>query len=1100
MSYPQENTPIKLQLDKAPASLTKDEAMYLLNCERAVGGINGSLTDTIPLAANYPAGQIAQPVGENYAIGSHKDPITNETYSWIFNEHGIHYVQRLSDKHGLEVVYDGECLELSADPKHAIEDFRAVLRLDDVYDRDGQGCKNRAGKSLIWTDGLHDIGCIDVEASIATNSFTTPFFDICPDPCAMIQLCVPDPCGAITAEFVPRTPDSIGLTNKLLNAAFKLRFRWVYYDERASEWSDISSPYFLDDTNGCFQNEDALPRCLKLRLPIGNPMVDRIEVAFSIGDKGDLTFNDGFNDVWYLYDTIQKYKKYNSNQQQWYERGLSELITSPDANYDPDTCMFDYIFCNDKECNPIDFKETSRVFNPLPIQPQGILRIKESNLGFYNYRAGNCPVDRTEIEKFKVNVDCQPDSCDTEYVTVKVRAVLLTSGGGTFNIGPVFRNGGTYGGDDDEADPAQFGGSTELNAGDQTITFIPAAKQKFPLGKRNFTAYIEGSDYFVEMTQWVANNGFVNNKEVGIYSGFGDYASVAPRINNAINDTDFNYQEAIFRVPKGTSGIIRIMSHLSKIPDDTTSTYVLGSVPLQQIGIHGYFGNFNDIFKPHVKEIEFDTCNGSVDIKEALVIRAWGKEPHGSGDASYVFDGYITDANGRPVPDCVVSNNGVVRAISDFNGYYFFSDDPLITCTFSVEKDCSAFKVVESISLSGVDGTVVSVNMKIRDVDYGNGFYETVNVSVEDCNGQKIKGVTIALSKDKAQVTDQATGIATFRVRNHYLRNKKVRAYVMDKNGCFTMSCNGICNPCLPKTNEITLQPCFQPNPPSPPNTGPVINLVTNDRLNITGINNRRAFLKRGGRYPWAIAFKGRCPKISAAYELPYIDIPKMQTTGTSSGCIISYDANGLVPPAWADCAIILRGENQNAYQLQWVIDKIEKTTDRKIKLTIQSLNDYNEQYLFKTNTVYQWLKGDRIEFIRDHNGVIIPASQHGILNYLTVSPFHDTLVSGRTDADINYFNQLLIEDDGKLDFIKEGSLIEIQRAKECTTEPVYFQIASIPIENGQLLYPTGTIDTFDTYIKKRNISGTTIQIFEHHSPSDFWGHQDNGCREGIFH
>ena len=121
----------------------------------------------------------------------------------------------------------------------------------------------------------------------------------------------------------------------------------------------------------------------------------KIEIAFLIFSIAD----DGENEIWMLHTTIEKYKKYNSTQQKWYERDLAEDVAS---TFNPDTCMFEYIFCNDKECNTIDIKETSRVFNPYPRKPQCLFPFNENQIGFINYEQGACPIDKTELEKIKI--------------------------------------------------------------------------------------------------------------------------------------------------------------------------------------------------------------------------------------------------------------------------------------------------------------------------------------------------------------------------------------------------------------------------------------------------------------------------------------------------------------------------------------------------------------------------------------------------------------------------------------------------------------------------------------------------------------------------
>ena len=103
-----------------------------------------------------------------------------------------------------------------------------------------------------------------------------------------------------------------------MDVGLKFSFRHVYYDNRASIWAEPSTLFF-QDAKGCFDNTDGLPRCIKLEVPLGNPLVDKIEIAY------------WKNGVWYKADIVEKYKKYNSSQQYWYERELSELNITDDG-------------------------------------------------------------------------------------------------------------------------------------------------------------------------------------------------------------------------------------------------------------------------------------------------------------------------------------------------------------------------------------------------------------------------------------------------------------------------------------------------------------------------------------------------------------------------------------------------------------------------------------------------------------------------------------------------------------------------------------------------------------------------------------------------
>lgn len=1080
------NKPISVNLDKSKKYLTPTEAFYMLNRERNING-TGTLGKTTPLVANYLACMVDQPAGDNYNNGHCFSEETNELYWWTFNTNGVHYVGRLNGDGTCQIVYDGDCLPLSAAPEHSIEEWRCELKHD-------RFCANQHGKQLIWTNGEHEIGMLDVEASIATDSFRTPFFtDFCPDPCAYTEMCVPEPCGALEGEFIALTAGEADLNNHMVDIGIKVAFIQMYYDQREATMSDIST-LFYQDSKGCFDAEEGFPRCLKLTVPLGNPMVDKIEIIYST--------DNGFN--WKSSDIIEKYEPYINSNQYWYERELKAL---PDL--DLVNCTFSYNFCNDKECNPVDPKRTSRVFNPMPRKPQGFIRIKNA-LGFYNYLEGNCPVSGTEVEKFKLSLDCDnPNNCVEEIATVTVRAIV-------HNLwlnrnAPIWRLLGNVGDVDDltGVDAAVFGAS-----------FHPEGMGQYFSGKtRNFIPYIDATNTWGQMKQWRADAGFLNKKEVGVIAGM-DIRSVRDGIFGEIDNGRFYYEEYSFKVKKGSRGYIRIAGHSANngLPSEgqDTSTFVFGTIP----NLNLYSGNMviNSIMTYRKEEIYFDTCAGDVTLDETFVIEDGYKLFENGAYTSCAYSGYLTDANNVPIEGAQIWYDGLAKSQTDHNGFYHFSlfganNNRTIAVDVRVETNCAAgFNTVKSVTLHGGYGQMRIVNIQVTDIDfpnYKNGYYETVTIPVKDCDNLPVGGVRISLSGSKYQVTDAVTGIATFKVRNYSTRNRSVMGGVVDLKDCFTLDCSNACNPCLPITVNTALPACFL----YPPHT---TNVPTTTNLNKLPALTKGRGLKSGGRYPFTFVVKGSCGKISSAYPMTimngilpaldnYMNIPKTQEKNILSFCSFDYDATGMVLPDWAECVAICRGENVNNYELQWVVDKIERTKDRKIRLTIQSLNDYNASYNFETNTIYQYIKDDRIEFINNGNGDIFDIATYGLLNYQILSPFHDKAISGETTDDTKFFNQLLIDDDGKLGSLTIGAKIELQRPKECTVKPTYYAVAHLDVIeiSGQrvLANPTGTFTTFDTFIVIRQIDNSNTQEsnppqqFEHKFPSDFWGHK---LTEGV--
>lgn len=1042
MQQVSQHKPTTLQLDKSFPEMSPTESYYLLNHETLLN-INERFGSNAgkgkPLPANIKACDIDQPGGENYTIGGYRSSLTNELYSWHYNSNSVHYILRTSNE-GCEVVYSGPCLFLDANPEHSIEIWRAYMRIEKV-------CPYRDGKYLIWTDGKNPIGYIDVEAAIATNFFTTPFFDICPDGCAVTQLCVPDPCGCIKAEFVPLSLSQIGLNNFIADKPLQFIYKHIYYDGRESIWSDPSSTFY-ETVRGCFENNTGASRCLKLRIPVGNPLVEKIAVGFTDNRQN-----------WYITEIVEKYKKYNSSQDKWYNRELSEAVAPTFSDID---CSFDYIFCNDKERILIDPKELSRVRNPIPQLAQGILPVKDS-IGFYNYIDGNCPIDKIETEKFEVALDCDPASdCIIEFATVTVRAIIHRINNRNQFI---YRMNGTTTSVDDPADPAYFGGNGEDHA------------QVFTDKTRNFIPYVEATEYWGTMDQWKSDAFFTNTKKVGVLPDASTGATYNGYVN-FVNNGGFYYQETKIKVPKGTRGFLRLASHHSTSGisgNQNTSTPVYGI--LSDIAL--YKGNLNitSITDTDEKEIYFDTCSGDVILDETFIIYDQGF------DASY--SGYIKDKDGFPVEGALLYRTGFpanLLATTDHNGFYYFNNVlTTISIDINVELSCATFATVQTMVLEGATSTHTSHDETITSDIYNDQFYLIVKMKVEDCNGGIVAGLRVAISGSKYRVTG-SNGNALFRVRNYSTRDRSIRAVVMNVNGCFTADCNGVCNPCMPQSDG-TAPVCFIGEPPQE------LTLAT-VTVNTASIGLERG-LKAGGRYGVGIMVKGDCGKQSAVYPIGdgYINIPKTQDVGKLRFCDFSYNGNGITLPSWAKCLQIVRTINLNPYQLQWVVDKIERTENGNIKLTIQSLNDYNTRYFFQTNTVYQWFKGDRIEFIRNGDGTVFSVGANGILNYLTISPFHDELISGVTDAPADFFNQLLIQDDGRLNGLEEGAVIELQRPNSSTTENIYYGIcASIEVKaDGTLLNDTGVFSTFDTFIVNRT-SGNFLGNFEHFSPSDFWG------------
>lgn len=1071
MQVRQVNKPTRLLRDIAEKYITPDGAFYLLNHDVSVND-EAKLQSASPLPANELLCEF-ETYGDAYNVGRYKSPVTNEVYGFNIVPAGVNFIFRINPDGTCEVVYEGACLPLSADPKHEITQLRCYLKVDKL-------CAHRHGKQLVWVDGSDNpIGMLDVEASIATNSFTTPFFDLCPDECAPIQMCVPEICGALEGEFIARTQADADLPNKIVGQATQVRIRHKYYDERANEWGDYGRPFYLE-AESCYESTQDGPRCIKFRVPVGNPLADKIEVAFSV--------NNG--QQWFLADIVEKYKPYSSPNQYWYERELADLL-----NFSEDDCAFDYIFCNDKECAPIDVNETNRVFNPMPHAPQGMFRIKDS-LAFFNYLKGTCPVNKTETSKIEVGLNCTGSAeCPTGNATVTVRAIIHGYNGGNNFI---YRLGGDISNAvDDYFDTAYFGGHAPYNSvqSENQTTW----GQQFKDRTRNFIGYIDGTNIYGEFKQWKSNVGFTTKTEVGTIGGMSRQEVKNNLSSYLTSGAGFFYQELKITVAKGTKGFIRIASHEmvdGLISSQETSAALMGTIA----NLNTYQNNVNivPLVNFNTKEIYFDTCDGDFITDETFVIRNNTAIP--STNIQYAsFSGYIKDALGFPVEGLKINQQ---TNVTDHNGFYSFiipfsgtdtGANPSYDMPILGEIDCSTFGTLQTTLLFGAINTMTRTDIIISSPTYQDDFFKKVRLKVVDCFSNAIGGVRVAISGSKYRVSD-TTGFVEFRIRNYVERTRSVRVIVMRNFGCFLKDCNGSCEYCM-VSNVSATSACYSPVDTI---TLPSVTLSIGDSY-----INTKAGLKAGGRYGWGGVLKGNCGKISSVFPITvlngsvpladnYMNVPKTQEKDNLGFCSVDYNVGTAVFEDWATCLAIVRTENLNPFELQWVVDKVERV-EGKIKLTIQSLNDYNASFNFKTNTVYKFLEGDRVEFISNGDGELFDVATYGLLNYPILSPFHDKIISGEDTSTVDYFNQLLIQDNGSLSYITEGTKIELQRPKECVEENTsYFEVHQIPLVeiSGQkvALYPTGNFITFDTFFVQRQPGKSLLQLFEHKTPSDFWG------------
>lgn len=316
-------TPKVLNLDASPSLQKEIEAFYIKNLtdklvQDSAGNFNLKEGLLVPFLSNTPAcvSDILPTDGSNRCIGSYESILTNEVYHFNYNSANHHGIYRI-DGDGCTQVYLGSCLNFSPEEKHAIAEHRVHLAV--VSDSNDPESRNIFRKFLIFTDGKNPLRFIDVETSIATNSFNATdfpywqtFYPFC-DPCEYIELPTRPPYDCPKVELVPFNEADANLPNRLIGETFQFRYRYILTDGRITTWSPISPLIYVPQS--ICDNGRGDSRCIKLTLNAGSALVEKIQIAFR-NCNGDASNPDTPTD-WFLYDTINKYDSCDTDDDYW---------------------------------------------------------------------------------------------------------------------------------------------------------------------------------------------------------------------------------------------------------------------------------------------------------------------------------------------------------------------------------------------------------------------------------------------------------------------------------------------------------------------------------------------------------------------------------------------------------------------------------------------------------------------------------------------------------------------------------------------------------------------------------------------------------------
>lgn len=171
-----------VNLDLDPIRMPPNTAQFIKNLTNnfntnasaaALAGNNENVFT--PLEGNVALAISGMPSGINYCIGYYSSELTNEGYFAIYNSNSDHTVWVIRGNTGVvQKVYQSSLLPFVLDPQYFLSEGRMTLELRSIIDP-VTGTETNF-KFLIFTNNTKYQCVLDVEASIATNSYSTPYF------------------------------------------------------------------------------------------------------------------------------------------------------------------------------------------------------------------------------------------------------------------------------------------------------------------------------------------------------------------------------------------------------------------------------------------------------------------------------------------------------------------------------------------------------------------------------------------------------------------------------------------------------------------------------------------------------------------------------------------------------------------------------------------------------------------------------------------------------------------------------------------------------------------------------------------------------------
>lgn len=1043
-----------------------------------------------PLESNSKYCNIPLPAGDNFCVGFKYFKEINRGFVCVWNSNDDHLVYQINAGTGAcQLLKKTSCFNFQLSPEYFIAESRMAIQTTCRHNKITDLQENVI--FLVIVDDYNPQRMLCVDDLIATSGFDKtlfPYFNVndneC-DECININLGIAGNKDCIVVTPVPRNltdPAELLKPNKLNFKAWEFRVMGIDVWGRPTGHGPISTKYINAIGGTCIQESNGLSRCLKLTFPAGCAIIDKWQIEFRNCNKNIRGLS--VESDWFLHDTIDKYN--NCDNKNWWER--EKNTTADNFTFNAVNNTIEYIFCADKECQPLPVKETNKTSDFLPITSGTVVPLGK-NIALAKNTRGFEPLDCKELEK--MNFTIQRPVAAASCLNSELRKITIW--GIIWN--PYEDDGVDIRKKDDNI---VFGVADCQN--NNPITF----EQVLPKNQEGIIGYLAGTSHYNVSKQYNYDRITADKTFVGL-----DYK----RGNPLIGIRNFPLQKWEFNVLPGKY-VFRISSHKSSPSDDfkSTSTYTIGRTSLNSLGG----------LTQETKEIVINVCDNDVEIlNEPIMI--WDLTRIGKGctvvDVSSVNNGYLYEDEVNKIPvemasvDCSPGGGTYQSHFTDHNGFYFATNRARgLQTTLRGKKNC-------------VNNTEIGKSRK--SFDNRDAWYRFDKIYV-------YKKTDLYLTKDRVKIKGKIVlcdnpnigvagalvvltrgGFATtnsqgeFTIIAHDIGNAGVRIdnLIYSQRGtCQLLQCGVECVNCFADA-VVNLGTCSGSD-----------RIVTAPTLQvrINGFNKKGPHM--GGRYGISLFEHDWLDRVGYGQMLDkhYLNIPSLQDTQVYDYCKILFDITGMTFKKGTKRISfgITDNLNEDDY-LTWPAERVQfidnsgkpnTAAPTKIRLYYEGLNEYNKQNDYSTNAVWDFIankedgstiSGDEVEFLANGDGTIFTTKITQLVTY----------------DKIGKYIQVAYRED--LKDLKDGALIRLIRQKQCEQKEFFYELCPIiKVVNQQATVLTGEIEFFDSYLlnrqipvpvtvvtKKKDADNNEIEtsvtenelknfpfLFEHHSPSDFWG------------